>query len=232
MNFFGRLFGTFLDPDRTMKAVTARPAWVEALVILLILLAIYSYLLFPLGQEETLKSMEDGATRLKEKWGEDRYAAAVERVGNQSRALTSLLFAPLISLVGFLFSSLLVLGIGRLSSTQGNYLQVFSSFLHANFIDKVLGNGLRYFLATSRGSVMQTTTGLPVFFPRMDVASTSYAVLSQVDFFQLWMFGVFGLGLASAFKFSVKRALIISYCFWALKSVLMAALAIARAKMM
>jgi hypothetical protein len=232
MSFIGRLLGTFFDPGRTMRAIAARPVWVDALVVVLILLALYSYLLFPLGQKESLRLLEDSAARFKEKWGEDRYAAAVERTRNQNREIASFLLTPGINLVGLLFSALIVLGLGRLTSTQGHYRQVFSSLLHANFIDKLLGNGLRYFLATSRGSVMQTSTGLPVFFPRMDVLSTSYAVLSQVDFFQLWMFGVFGLGLAAAFKVSTRKGLVISFTLWALKSAVMIALTVLRNKMM
>jgi len=38
--------------------------------------------------------------------------------------------------------------------------------------------------------------------------------LSQVDFFTLWMYGLFGLGLVSAFKFSIGKGLAISYALW------------------
>jgi hypothetical protein len=144
--------------------------------------------------------MEDNAAKLKDKWGEDAYQSALERVEGQSRPLAAFLVTPLTSLVGFLFSALIVLGMGRLVSTQGNYLQVFASLLHANLADKLLGNGLRLFLISGRKSVFQTSTGLPAFFPGLDVTSPAYALLAQVDLFQLWTFCLFGIGLSAPLK--------------------------------
>ena len=69
-------------------------------------------------------------------------------------------------------------------------------------------------------SVIQTAIGLAIFFPTLEITSPAYVILSQVDFFQLWLFGIFGLGLACAFKFEIKKGLFISYAFWALKSLL------------
>jgi len=109
---------------------------------------------------------------------------------------------------------------GRFSSTEGNFKQVWTHYLYANFIDKILGNGVRLFLILSKKSIMQTTTSLAAFFPQLEVTSTGFIILSQFDFFQLWMFGVLGYGIASAFKIEFKKALYISYGFWALKSII------------
>jgi hypothetical protein len=105
-------------------------------------------------------------------------------------------------------------------STEGNYKQVLAAVLHANFIDKILGNALRLVLILTRKSFMQTTTSLALFFPKLEVASPAFIILSQVDFFQLWLFGVLGYGLSSIFKIELKKALILSYSFWVLKSLL------------
>ncbi|MFZ2053524.1 MAG: YIP1 family protein [Candidatus Aminicenantales bacterium] len=232
MGFFSRLSGTFFDPGRTFRTLAERPIWVDALVVMLILLALHSYLVFPHGQKDSLAFLEDNGARFQEKWGEARYDSAVERIKGQDRLLTSLLMTPLTFLIGLLFSALIVLGMGRLVSIKGNYLQVFSSLLHANFVDKLLGNALRTSLILSRKSVIQTSTNLTLFFPKMDVVSTGYSVLSQVDFFQLWMFGLFGIGLAAAFRINLKKALVISFAFWLLKSLLMIALTLARLRML
>jgi hypothetical protein len=232
MNFCGRLIGTFFDPGRTFRAIPDRPLWVDALIVLLILISLYTYLIFPFGQKDSFRSLEDNAAKLKAKWGESRYASYLERIKGQDRSLTAFLVTPLTYLVGFLFSALIVLGMGRLVSTQGNYLQVFSSLLHANLVDKLLGNSLRLFLISGRKSVLQTSTGLPVLFPKLDVMSTAYALLAQVDLFQIWTFCLFGIGLAAAFKISLKKGLVISFAFWILKSGLTAALIMLRTRMM
>jgi hypothetical protein len=232
MNFCGRLIGTFFDPGRTFRAISERPLWVDVLIVLLILISLYTYLIFPFGQKDSLRSLEDNAAKLKAKWGESRYASYLERMKGQDRSLTAFLVTPLTYLVGFLFSALIVLGMGRLVSTQGNYLQVFSSLLHANLVDKLLGNGLRLFLISGRKSVLETSTGLPVLFPKLDVMSTAYVLLGQVDLFQLWTFCLFGIGLAATFKISLKKGLVISFAFWLLKSGLTAALTVLRTRLM
>ena len=224
MNFFSRFVGTFFDPGKTFKALAGRPVWLDALVVLLILISLYSYITIPVAQKDSLQMMEDNAARLKEKWGEEGFNRYMDRIKNSNPALSAFLITPLTYLIGFLFSALIILGIGRLTATQGNYAQVFSLLVHANFVDKFLGNALRLFLVSSRQSVFQTSTGLAAFFPSLEITSTAYAVLNQVDFFQLWLFGILGIGLASVFKVSVRKALIISYGFWLLKSLFSLAL--------
>jgi hypothetical protein len=52
----------------------------------------------------------------------------------------------------------------------------------------------------------------------MEVTSTPYIMLAQIDFFQLWMFGILAFGLAAVFKIPVKKALVLSYGVWFLKA--------------
>ncbi len=153
--------------------------------------------------------------------GEDRFNRMIEQAENPST--TSVLISNFITkpgalLVGILFSSLIILAIGRMFSTEGNYKQVLAAVLHANFIDKILGNALRLVLILTRKSFMQTTTSLALFFPKLETTSSAFIILSQVDFFQLWLFGVLGYGLAAIFKIELRKGLILSYSFWALKS--------------
>ncbi len=218
MNFFSRLFGIFFNPGRTARAVADRPVWVDSLIVLLVLLALHSYIVFPYGQKESLAFLEGNAARLQEKWGEEGYHSAVETIKRRDRALMSFLVNPLTYLIGLLFSALIVQGMGGLVSTRGNYLQVFSPLLHASFVDKLLGNALRTFLVLSRESITQTSTSLTLFFPKMEAESTAYIILNQLDFFQIWLFGLFGIALTAAFKINVKKALLISFSFWLLKS--------------
>ncbi|MCK7522377.1 MAG: hypothetical protein MZV64_34235 [Ignavibacteriales bacterium] len=43
-------------------------------------------------------------------------------------------------------------------------------------------------------------------------------MLTQIDFFQLWMFGILAFGLAAIFKVSLRKALVLSYIVWFLKA--------------
>ncbi len=222
MNLFNRLQGIFFNPKVTLKAISEKPIWIDALIILLIVWALFNYITTPYLQKDTLQLLQS-SDKLQERMGEDRFNEMIERTKNPTKAsilLSNLLFKPGGLLVGFLFSSLIILAISRMFSTEGNYKQVLAAILHANFIDKILGNALRLVLILTRKSFMQTTTSLALFFPKLEVTSPAFIILSQVDFFQLWLFGVLGYGLSSIFKIELKKALILSYSFWVLKSLL------------
>ena len=226
MDFFNRFQGIFFNPKLTLKAISEKPVWLDALIILLIAFALFNYVIAPYAQKDNIQMLKNNV-KLQERMGEERFNEMIERVENPSKAriiLQTLVLSPGGLLIGFLLSSLIILAMGRLTSTEGNYKQILSAIVHANFIDKILGNALRLVLIFTRKSVMQTTTGLALFFPRLEVTSSSYIVLSQVDFFQLWLFGVLGYGLSSIFKIEIKKALILSYSFWVLKSLLYIAL--------
>ena len=220
MNFFTRLQGVFFAPQSTLKAVSERPIWIDALVVLLIVIALFSYITGPYSQKDSLQTLKDNV-RLRERMGKERYNQMIERLENPSKSgviIRSFLVNPAFILVGFLFSSLILLGMGRLTSTEGNYVQVFSVYLHANFVDKILGKAVHLVLILMRKSVVQTTTSLALIFPRLEVTSAGYVILSNVDFFQLWLFGILGYGLSHIFKIEMKKALFISYGFWLIKS--------------
>jgi hypothetical protein len=108
MSFGRRLAGTFYDPGRTFRAIAERPLWVDTLILILVLVSLYAYLVFPFGQKGSLRTMEDNASRLKEKWGASGYAGALERIEGQSRSLAAFLVTPLTFLTGLLFSALIV----------------------------------------------------------------------------------------------------------------------------
>ena len=226
MKVLERFQGVFASPKKTLEAVAEKPLWVDALIILLVVLAVYTYIITPIMQTETLAMFRDNV-KLQERLGKDRFEQYLKSQENPSptkRLVSSLAITPVTSAVGFLISSLFLLIFGRIVSTTGTFKSVLAVFLHANFIDKILGNAVRLAIILSRKSVFQTTTSLAVLFPKMSFTSPAYIVLSQVDFFQLWMFGVLGYGLAAVFKIELKKAMIVSYAFFVIKSVIYIAL--------
>lgn len=221
MNIISRLQGVFVNPKETLTALSKKPYWLDALLIVLIAFTLFSYLAAPYQRQDSIKIWED-STKLKERMGEEAYAMRIEQIKNPSQLqkILGIILAPIGLTIGLLISSLVIFFMGRIGSVEGKYVQVFSALVHANFIDKLLGNALRIFLIFGKKSVMQTTTSLAILFPTLDYTSKAYIILSQFDFFQLWLFGILGFGLSSIFKISLKRALFISYGFWLIKSLL------------
>jgi len=222
MNFLQRFQGVFFSSQATLKGISEKPVWVDALIFLLVLIGLFSFLTAPYLQKDSLQIMK-GNIKMQERLGEENFNRMIERLENPSQPMVILQtfgIIPISFLVGLLFSSLIILAMGRFTSTEGKYVQVFSVLLHANFIDKFLGNALRLILIFARKSVMQTTTSLALFFPRLEVTSSAYLILTQIDIFQLWLFGILSFGLSHIFKIELKKALFISYAFWLLKSLL------------
>jgi len=226
MSLFNRFQGVFFSPQPTFKALSEKPVWKDALIILLIVMAIYSFIIAPYASQDTLKTYKDNI-KLQDQLGKERYERMIKTLENPSTSsiiARTVLFVPLMMLIGWLIAGVVLLVIGRMFSTEGSFLLVFAAMLHANFIDKIFGSALRLILVLMRKSVIQTTTSLALLMPNVDYTSTAYSILTQFDFFQLWMFGVLGYGLSSIFKISVKNGMIISYSFWALKSLIFFAL--------
>lgn len=219
MNFFARLQAVFFAPKLIFKALSEKPLWADALVILLILMGIFTYIITPYSNRDRTEIFKNNI-EYRERIGEENFKQKIEQLENPSRTvviLSSFLLSPVSYAVGFLISSLIILAIARFFSTEGNFKQVFSAYLHANFIDKLLGNAVRIPLILSQKSVMKMTTSLAALFPHLEVTSFGFIVLNQVDFFQLWLFGVLGFGISHIFKIEMKKALVISYAFWLIK---------------
>jgi hypothetical protein len=222
MNLINRIAGVFLNPQPTTEAIAKKPVWLDALIIVLLAAALFSWFTMPYQQKDTLEMMKNNVN-MQERMGEERFDQYIESLENPSKSgviLRSFALTPLSILVGFLFQCLIILGLGRLSSTEGKFMQIFSVFLHARFIDLILGGALRVFLVISRKAFMSTTTSLAVLFPKMSMTTPAFIILSQIDFFQLWAYGVLGIGLSHVFKVDLKKGLIFAYAMWALKSII------------
>jgi hypothetical protein len=221
MNFFQRLQGTFFSPDLTFKSLASKPVWVDACLLILVAALLYTFLINPYLQQDQLQLMENNV-ELRERYGDEQIDQMLETMRNppQWRIITKYVMAPVGLLAGLLIASLILLALGRMGSTEGRFIQIFAVLVHASFIDKLLGNAVRAFLVLYQKSFFQSTTTLAAFFPRLEVTSASFIVLSQIDFFQLWMFGILALGLVHIFKIERRRAFFISYTFWFLKSAL------------
>jgi hypothetical protein len=222
MNFFNRLQGVFFNPKETLKAISEKPVWMDTMIVLLVLIMIFSVLIMPYAQKDQIQNLKNNV-ELQERLGEEAYQRQLDFLENPPKwfFIVFSIGAPLfMTLIGFFLPPLILLAFGRMFSTEGNYKQTLSVYLHASIVNNIFGNAVRLILILTRKSVVQTTTSLALFFPKMEVTSTSFTVLSQIDFFQIWFFGILAFGISSVFKIDIKKSLFLSYGFWFLKSLL------------
>ncbi|OGD19573.1 MAG: hypothetical protein A2Y70_07590 [Candidatus Aminicenantes bacterium RBG_13_64_14] len=220
MNLFKRIEGVFFNPRPVFDGLAAKPVWVDALIVILLALIVFNLVVVPYMQKDQLELAKDNSA-LKKRLGEENYNKRIQALINpptfglyvQTMVITVLIYIPALLLQG-----LILLILGKFISTQGTYVTVLSALLHANLVDKLFGNAVRMVLALTRKSVMQTSTSLAMLFPKLEVNSTPFIILRQVDFFQLWLFGILAFGLAAVFKIELKKALFLSYGVWFLKA--------------
>jgi len=220
MDLFKRVEGIFFNPRPVFDGLAAKPVWVDALIVVLVALIAFNLVVAPYMQKDQLRLMKDNSA-LKERMGVERYDQMIQNMENpsaRSRIIQTFVTTPLFYLIALLLQALILLILGRFLSSQGAYVQVLSVLLHASLVDKLFGNAVRMVLALTRKSLMQTSTSLALLFPKMEVTSTSYIMLAQVDFFQIWLFGILAFGLAAVFKIELKKALFLSYGVWFLKA--------------
>ena len=220
MSLFKRVVGIFTSPRQVFEALAEKPVWIDVLIVVLIALMLYSYVIFPIAQQERLEFNRD-SVKLRERMGDEAFDKMIHKLENPTtgdRLFQAFILAPLFVFAILLLQGLFLLVLGRFVSTQGRYVQVLAVLVHASLVDKLLGNAVRLVLALARKSVMQTSTSLVLLFPKMEVTSTAFAVLSQIDFFQLWMFGILAFGISAVFKIELKKALVLSYALWLLKA--------------
>ncbi|MCX8160246.1 MAG: hypothetical protein N3G18_04860 [Candidatus Saccharicenans sp.] len=237
MNLGQRFIGVFTGPKETFSGLAEKPVWLEAMVIVLVATFVFGFLIAPFSARDAA-DLTDNSPKMKEmlrqRMGEEGFTKYLDKLHKEAEATSSSyriqsgLSLGLMSLIALFIQSILLLVFGRLisGSVQGNYRQLLSAMFHASFINVILGNALRFFLITAKQSVYKISTGLAVFFPKLEFNSTPFIVLNNIDLFQLWMFGVLGYALSAIFKVDLKKSLVISYLFWALKAAVNIALTI------
>lgn len=223
MNLGQRFAGVFINPRETFSRLAEKPLWLDALIIVLLASIIYGALIAPYAAKDNYQLMQN-STKLKQQLGEERFQKLLEDTRKKAEELTTTgriqqgLYVGIGVILAIFIQTLFLLVFSKLFSTQGSFVQLLSAMFHANFINTVLGNAVRFGLASAKQSVFKISTGLAVFFPGLDPSSSAYIILNNIDLFQLWMFGILGYGLASIFKLDLKKSMIISYLFWGIKT--------------
>lgn len=223
MNLGQRFLGVFTNPKETFTGLAEKPVWLDALIIILIATILYGFLIAPYAAKDNYELMQN-STKLKQQLGEEKFKTFLEDARKKAEEPTTAgrlqqgLMAGVFGLLAIFIQTLILLVLSKFFSTQGSYKQLLSAMFHASFINTVLGNAVRLGLASVKHSAFKISTGLAVFFPKLEPTSSAYIVLNNIDIFQLWMFGVLGYALAAIFKLDLKKSLVISYLFWGLKT--------------
>jgi len=225
--FIDNIIGVIASPARTVAKAMEQKRWQAALVLVLLVTAVCTFITFPVTKTEQAKFIRD--SEMAEKLSDDQLADLDKftPVQRASGAAFSAVFAALVLVVGSFFVYLFF----KVGGAEGLYVNYFSGVAQASVLDMVLGGILKSTLVMLK-KTMLVHTGLTMFFPGMDFRSLSFITLSQFDFFSLWYLVALALGIAVFAKISPKKSITIAVLYFLFKSLILVALSFFSMKMM
>ena len=140
MNFINRLQGVFFSPKDTLKAISEKPVWVDTMIILLVVIMIFSFIILPYAKQDQIQVLKSNV-ELQERLGEEAYQRQLEFLENPPKwffFIFTIIGPFFVTMIGFFLPPLILLAFGRMFSTEGNYKQTLSVYLHASLVDRII----------------------------------------------------------------------------------------------
>jgi hypothetical protein len=194
-----RLIGTIFSPGDTFRSIAAHPAWLGAMVVVVLTVAAANFVLLStdVGQQALL----DQQIRGSEAWGRtvtDQQQEQMERMLPMMRFITAgsiILAAPIIT---FALAGLLLAVFNTALGGEATYKQVLAVNTHAGAIT-VISTLFTMPLNYARES-LSGATNLAVFAPFLEEGSLAARFLGLIDLFLVWWVVVLAVGLAVLYK--------------------------------
>jgi hypothetical protein len=225
--FFSDCMGVISSPGQTVARVMDKKRWQAALVLVLLVSALVTFITFPITKADQAKLIRD--SEMADKLSEDQLANMDKFTPTQR--VTGSLFATVFSGLAVVVAAFFIYLFFKVGGAEGNYVNYFSGVALASVLDMVLGGLLKGALILMKKTVM-VHTGLTMFFPGLDFRSLPFIALSQFDFFSIWYLAALALGIAIYAKISLKKSVAITVAYFLFKSLIFIAFSYLTMKMM
>jgi hypothetical protein len=225
--FFSDFIGVISNPGPTIARVMDKKRWQAALVLVLLVTAVVTFITFPVTKVEQAKIVRDSA--MADKLSEEQLANLDKFTSTQrfTGSLYALVFSGLTVVVAAFFIYLFF----KVAGCEGNFVNYFSGVAQASILDMFLGGILKGALILLKKSIM-VQTGLTMFFPGLDFRTLPFIVLSQFDFFSIWYLAALALGIAVYAKIGLKKSISITVLYFLFKSLVFIAFSYFTMKLM
>jgi len=194
-----RLIGVILSPGDTFRSIVAHPAWLGAMLVVVLTVAAANFALLStdVGQQALL----DQQIRSSEAWGQtvtDQQQAQMERMLPMMRFITAGSIIVAAPIVTFALAGLLLAVFNTALGGEATYKQVLAVNTHAGAIT-VISTLFTMPLNYARES-LSGATNLAVFAPFLEEGSLAARFLGMIDLFLVWWVVVLAVGLAVLYK--------------------------------
>jgi hypothetical protein len=211
--FINDFWGVIGNPAATIARVMDKKRWQAALVLILMVTAIVTFITFPITKTEQAKFIRD--SEMADKLSEEQLAGLDKFTPTQR--ITGSLFALVFSGLTVVVAAFFVYLFFKVAGCEGNYVNFFSGVAHASILDMVLGGILKGALILLKKTMM-VHTGLTMFFPGLDFRSLQFIVLAQFDFFSIWYLVALALGIAVYARIGLKKSVSVTIAYFLFKS--------------
>lgn len=220
MGFISRFLDVFVSPSKICLEIKERPKIIEPLIIVLIFVILFTFLTARIQSRDSVEYVKMNP-KMADRIPQDR----LENMANPSQAsilIRSFLLSPLTVLFYLLIFSVVLLIIIKIAGGAGEFKNFFSLAFFSSYIDYVLGNGIKTILTLQKGTSIGVSTGISLFFPDIPISSSSYIVLSMIDFFSIWSYIFVAIAISRISKFSFTKAIVISTIVFILRILVVA----------
>jgi hypothetical protein len=193
-----RVIGVIVSPKETFAAVAARPKWLGAIAVAVLIMGVAQYALLSteVGQDLAL----DQQVTAMEAFGitiSDEVYAQMEQSMERARytgPIATMFFTPLMMLVS---AGILHVMFGLVGGGNGTYKQVYAISAHAAIISALQ---IVFTTIVTLAAGRSAGANLAVFVPTLDDTTFAYKFLSYVDLFYVWSTFITAVGLGVLYK--------------------------------
>jgi hypothetical protein len=193
MTLLARIIGVIFSPRETFASVVARPTWLGAVGIAVLISAVAQFFLLSTEVGQQLAFAEAFGQEI----SDEQYAQLEQRTEEIARYTTpvaTIFFTPVFLLVS---AGILHVMFGLIGGGNGTFKQVYAISAHSAII-----SALQIVFTTIVTIAAGRTAGanLAVFAPMLDDTTLVYKFLSYIDLFYLWSTFITAVGLAVLYK--------------------------------
>ncbi len=215
MGFISRFLDVFISPSKISEEIKEKPRILEPLIIVLIFAIIFTFLTARIQSKDSVEYIKMNP-RMADRIPQDR----LEKMANPSHSsilIRSFILSPITIVFYLLIFSVVLLVIVKIAGGAGEFKHFFSIAFFSSYIDYVIGNGIKTFLTLQKGTSIGVSTGLSLFFPDISMTSSTYIIISLIDFFSIWSYIVVAIALSKVSRFSFTKAIVISAIIFMLR---------------
>lgn len=195
---FSRLIGVLFSPREAFAAIVARPRWLSAMAIVIVIMGGAQFVLLStdVGKELALDQNVAAVEAFGVTLSDEAYANMEQGMENaRYTGPIFLLFGlPLITLVT---SGILHVMFGLIGGGNGTFKQMYAISAHASIISALQ---LVFTTVVTLAAERPAGANLSVFVPTLEETTFVYRFLSTIDVFYVWSTFVSAVGVAVLYK--------------------------------